>query len=60
VKDRYTKMKQAVEQSTEHIVNLMVVFLLQTLLLPLLLVWALLGIARLGVEQLRLLPGRAE
>ncbi|MBK6593356.1 MAG: hypothetical protein IPG23_11750 [Burkholderiales bacterium] len=60
VKDRYTKMKQAVEQSTENIVNLMVVFLLQTLLLPLLLVWALLGIARLGVEQLRLLPGRAE
>ena len=60
VKERYTKMKQAVEQSTEHIVNLMVVFLLQTLLLPLLLGWAMLGIARLGVEQLRFSPGRAD
>ncbi len=60
VKDRFARMKLAVEQSTEHIVKLMVVFLLQTLLLPLLLVWALLGIARVGVEQLRWLPGKVD
>ena len=49
VKQRYTKMQEAMEQSTEHIVKLIVVFLLQTLLMPLLLVWALLGIARASV-----------
>lgn len=58
VKERYTKMLQAIEQSTEHIVKLIVVFLLQTLLLPLLLVWALLGIARASVAPPRRLPGR--
>ncbi|WP_232834293.1 hypothetical protein [Rhodoferax ferrireducens] len=59
VKDRYTKMKQAVEQSTEHMVKLMVVFLLQTMLLPLLMLWALFGIARVSVEQPSLLPSNA-
>lgn len=56
VKDQYTKMKQVVEQSTEHIVKLMVVFLLQTLLLPLLMIWALFGIARISIERTSWLP----
>lgn len=56
VKDRYSKMKLAVERSTEHMVKLMVVFLLETLLLPLLMMWALFGIARLSVERSGLSP----
>ena len=51
VKDRYTKMMQAVGQSSEHMVKLMVVFLLQTLLLPLLLIWALFWIAKVSVDR---------
>ncbi len=46
VKDGYAKMKLAVEQSTEHMVKLMVVFLLETLLFPLLMIWALFAMAR--------------
>ena len=38
---RLEKLKQMASQLTEHIVNLIVVFLMQTLLLPLLLFWAL-------------------
>ena len=60
VKDRFAKMPQVVEQSTEHMVKLMVVFLLQTLLLPLLLIWALWGIARSSVSSLRRLPDRPD
>ena len=58
IKDRYIKMMHAVEQSTEHMVKLMVVFLLQTLLLPLLIIWALFGIAKVGVDRTRLPPSR--
>jgi hypothetical protein len=50
LKDRFSRMQQAVEHSTEHIVKLMVIFLLQTLLLPLLMVWGLLGVARATVK----------
>jgi hypothetical protein len=46
IKERFARMQLAVEHSTEHMVKLMVVFLLQTLLLPLLMVWGLWGIAR--------------
>lgn len=60
VKDRYAKMKHAVEQSTEHIVKLMVVFLLQTLLLPLLMIWALFGIAKASVDRARFPPPSCE
>ena len=60
VKQRYTKMQEAMEQSTEHIVKLIVVFLLQTLLMPLLLVWALLGIVRASVAPPRSLPGKVD
>jgi len=50
VQARYTKLKQAVEQSTEHMIMLMVVFLLQTLVLPLLLIGGLFGMAKGGIS----------
>lgn len=51
VKGRYANIKQAVERSTEHMVKLMVVFLLQTLLLPLLMIWTLFVIAKVSVDR---------
>ena len=46
VKGSFEKLKQAAEQMTEHMIKLMVIFLLQTLVIPLLLLWALLSIAK--------------
>jgi len=46
VKARFDNLKQAAERATEHIINLMVIFLLQTLVIPLLLLWVLYGVAR--------------
>lgn len=51
VKARFDAIKQAAEQATEHIIKLMVIFLLQTLVMPLLLLWALYGVAR-GVFEM--------
>jgi len=38
------KLKQTTESWTEHIINLIVIFLLQTLVIPVLLIWALYSI----------------
>jgi hypothetical protein len=46
VKAHFENLKQATEQSAEHVVKLMAIFLLQTLVIPLLLLWGLYGIAR--------------
>lgn len=46
VKMRFENLKQAAEQATEHIIRLIVIFLLQTLLIPLLLFWGLYRAAR--------------
>lgn len=46
VKARFDRLKQSAEQSVEHIIKLIVIFLLQTLVIPLLLLWALYGVAR--------------
>ncbi len=54
IRARYDEMRIALEQSTEHVVKLMVVFLLQTLLLPLVIIWLMYGIARVTVERPRL------
>ena len=43
---RFEELKQAAEQATEHIIRLIVVFLLQTLVIPLLLLWALYALVR--------------
>lgn len=46
VKARFESLKLAAEQATEHIIKLIVIFLLQTLVIPLLLLWALYALAR--------------
>lgn len=51
VKMRFENLKKTLEQATEHIVKLMVIFLLQTLVIPLLLLWGLYGVVR-GVFEL--------
>lgn len=42
----YKKLQQAAEQWAKHIINLIVIFLLQTLVIPVLLIWILYTIAR--------------
>lgn len=46
VKTHFKNLQQAAEQWIWHIINLIVIFLLQTLVIPLLLLWALYGVAR--------------
>ena len=50
VKARFEHLKQSAEQAIEHIIKLMVIFLLQTLVIPLLLLWVLYGVARGAFE----------
>jgi hypothetical protein len=45
-KERVDSLKLAAEQATEHVIRLMVIFVLQTLVLPLALLWALYAMAR--------------
>jgi len=52
---RFDALKQAVEQVTEHVVRLMVIFLLQTLIFPVLFLWLLYVLCR----NLFLAPRRA-
>ena len=46
VKARFQELERAAEQATTHIVNLIVIFVLQVLVLPLLLLWGLYGVLR--------------
>lgn len=46
VKTHYIELKQKAEQWAEHLIKLIVIFLLQTLVIPLLLMWALYAVAR--------------
>jgi len=48
-------LKRAAEQATEHIIRLIVIFVLQTLVIPLLLLWALYAFVRQVFER----PARA-
>lgn len=50
IKLNFERMKLAVEQATEHVIRLIVIFLLQTLLIPLLLAWILYALARRALE----------
>jgi hypothetical protein len=52
---RLDALKQAAERITEQVINLIVIFLLQTLVIPLLLLWALYGAVRAAFEW----PGRS-
>ena len=46
VKARFEEIRQAAERVTEHIVKLIVIFLLQTLIIPMLLLWGLYAVLR--------------
>ncbi|MEO8411095.1 MAG: hypothetical protein ABI478_11030, partial [Propionivibrio sp.] len=46
VQARLEQLKQAAENTTEHVIKLMAIFVLQTLLLPVLLLWFLWTIAK--------------
>jgi hypothetical protein len=46
VKARFDDIRQTAERVTEHIVKLMVIFLLQTLIIPLLLLWLLYAVLK--------------
>jgi hypothetical protein len=48
---RLEALKQAAEKITERVINLIVIFLLQTLVIPLLLLWALYAAARAVFER---------
>ena len=52
VRERIDALRERVGSASEHVVNLIVIFMLQTVLLPLALIWALL-------EALKSLAGRA-
>lgn len=56
LKAHFEKLKKTVTQATEHIIKLMVIFLLQTLLIPILLLWALYGFVRGTFESLKTAP----
>jgi hypothetical protein len=50
IKGPFAPLKQAVEQATERMITLMVIFLLQTLLLPVFMLWILWGVAKRTFE----------
>ncbi len=50
VKSQFEKLKQSAEQAAEHMIKLMVIFLLQTLVLPLFLLWGLYALARVAIR----------
>jgi hypothetical protein len=50
VKVQFQHLREAAEQATEHIIKLIVIFLLQTLVIPLLLLWAMYGFVRRAIE----------
>ena len=47
----FENLKRAAEQATEHIIKLIVIFVLQTLVIPLLLLWALYAFVRQVFER---------
>ena len=51
IKTRFENLRKAAEQAIEHIIRLIVIFLLQTLIIPLLLFWVLYHIARAAFAQ---------
>lgn len=46
LKEQFTGLKTAMEQATQHVVKLMVIFILQTLVLPVALLWLLVAAVR--------------
>ena len=56
VKMHFETLKKMMEQAIEHIVKIMVIFMLQTLVIPVLLLWGLYGVLRGTFELPRHLP----
>jgi len=56
VKVHFENLKATAEQAIEHIVKLIVIFMLQTLVIPLLLLWAFYDIARRAFDGSRPMP----
>lgn len=52
-RERFDSLKQAAEQATEHVIKLMVIFILQTLVLPFVLLWGLYALARAMLRHVR-------
>jgi hypothetical protein len=52
-KERFEAVKQAAEHATQHVIKLMVVFILQTLVLPLAMLWGLYALARAVLRHSR-------
>jgi hypothetical protein len=52
-KARFDELRQALEQATDHLIRLMVVFVLQTVVVPALLLWGMWAMVRSVIE-----PGR--
>ena len=50
VKTHFEDLKKTAEQAIEHVVKIMVIFMLQTLVIPLLLLWGLYGVLRSTFE----------
>lgn len=57
VKTRFESLKKTAEQAIDHIVKIMVIFILQTLVIPFLLLWALYGVLRGTFELPRQVMG---
>ncbi|MES2510853.1 MAG: hypothetical protein V4625_13050 [Pseudomonadota bacterium] len=60
VKARFEEIRQAAERVTEHIVRLIVIFLLQTLIIPVLLLWGFYAVLRSVFASLAWRRGSAE
>ena len=58
-KERFESVKQAAEQATEHVIKLMVIFVLQTLIVPLAMLWLLYALAGRVLRRDPALPGRS-
>jgi hypothetical protein len=52
-KERFEAVKQAAEQATQHVIKLMVIFILQTLVVPLAMLWSLYALARAVLRHSR-------
>jgi hypothetical protein len=56
VKAQYSQLKQKAEQWAEHIIKLIVIFMLQTLIIPALLMWVLYAVAKGTFEVKTMTP----
>lgn len=55
VRDRIDRLRERVSRASEHIINLIVIFLLQTLILPLVFLWLIVELLKsLGARAVRL------